>query len=1713
MPSLNDTEKKEVKEALDKSFANIRFALDCPEELKALNIDLKEATLFLEVVHGNEKGVLNKQWIPLFLQPQSKNSVDQKMHAEQAGATPKASNAAFFDTKAITDFIYRYAQKNKLAPFALPTPGATLGKKLTLCIPILGGECQLAFTPEGNVCINRVPNGLDLTIETPGSVKTGADLLCGTVYLTGKHILNTHSLIAETLVVRTDQAPVLTAQSVAQKPIRYSFRNRGHIATTKGGFTFMGEGFSHTAGTVTTKQNIVITAININLVAQTVAGQNITLHQGGGVCVVSDAVKAGEELGFYLPEGMTITEARTVPGSLRYVLLPSAKKPLLFLANQTAESGYVNIDIPTLLIIGDNEHSVTLKSSKPLQLKGERLDLHKGRLLSVEGVKLKAIIDIVLGREEAAQAAILCLGSVEMDANDIRWNQLEMMCAGDFHAKGNGNLINTSSQVHIKGNATWEMSTRHQLLIKEDIQIIPGKKSFFSRIVPPPTTVKTGAQALTKPSIVIIEGKLSIGNHELDIFASQISCSAFDGIDPKNLKDKGFTPFTTEMVRRKIGEHRIKHKFHSDDVHDVFGTFPTVVLGTPINASFSVGSNLKVSIPHLDISGILSAISIEIDGIQQGLIGQFDARLSLAPMVFKPFKDQVSLLNYFEPTSLYEISSGGETVFKSVLPVSNPMPELPRMLLRADGTLGMSPINVRRLFPREKEAQLLTKVMLGEFGRGFLNKTANTPRSMMQHLEANTIRDSPTGQKLMITQSPGMRVENAQDNNGVSVVKTDCVSKALPAAEFSISEPCIVDTLETLVFEDGHSEEVLSSIALFPKHYDNRRLRDGAGCMFALGDITFSGVPESELHIRGNIDAEGLVTYQNLGTVSRTRNTYTRYEIITHESKRKNLLGKNETTVSFQQVGITELRPGNEMVARRGVHFKNVNNIYLSGAKDQLGPEGLVVENAHSFVDAAIVRNKIGAAVSVNQKGFMGIGGSSTSVTPVLQEAIGSEIETEGPISIQSRHGQFDATQFKGIAGEEPRLDFEISELHFHELLHAVEANNRTSEALLLSELKAQAKTEKRKSRQKTTLLLISLPVSYYTGGLINSYLQSVMGVTLSSTVVNGVVVAEATATATQTATIVGVSGMGASVASAAIQGQPLAKAAVNGAVFSLLGHGIANVPVLARSSQLVKDVASGVVVGSTSAAINHSNILESVLMAGVASGVAATIVPGSEKSLSVAESVTKGMVRSGVAVALNGGSANNLVADLATAAMGAAIGQTMSDLGSQHGQQLGAGEPVHITTTSTPTSTSTISSSSSSDIRVSTVDSRRPLPTRRSGLVGSDFERELNVAHQRTTDLLFDAEMECAFNHTTRGFGRTRTEDNYFGANANLCDTQPVLLWRASSRFNRTNVSEVLQEVKPLQVVENFGRGVKDSVVETGQFIGEEIARLRLGEKTKIGSLVKATGIFLGGEAARVTLHEQTQVEQFARVVGTFVGEEAARVQLGEQTKTQTLIFRGVKKLSEMSAEELTYHLGKGVGGIFTGYGVTQGLKLGCTVANIGLDTVLVGSKAEFLNPHPKPLSLTQGGFISIGGVTLDGLKKQDFALAQVLNTAQRGIGSIQAHSVTDAMRLNADLALKQANILCAKGELTRHALSNPVKLKEGVKLENPKVIQELTKDGSKMADWAKYTTREAVALSNGQKVQVHFYQNKITGEVNKNIDYKTTPAVLPVKVYKRKE
>jgi hypothetical protein len=57
------------------------------------------------------------------------------------------------------------------------------------------------------------------------------------------------------------------------------------------------------------------------------------------------------------------------------------------------------------------------------------------------------------------------------------------------------------------------------------------------------------------------------------------------------------------------------------------------------------------------------------------------------------------------------------------------------------------------------------------------------------------------------------------------------------------------------------------------------------------------------------------------------------------------------------------------------------------------------------------------------------------------------------------------------------------------------------------------------------------------------------------------------------------------------------------------------------------------------------------------------------------------------------------------------------------------------------------------------------------------------------------------------------------------------------------------------------------------------------------------------------------------------------------------------------------------------------------------------------------------------------------------------------------------------------------------------GANLNNPAVIEELTKDGSNIADWGKYTTDTIEGVLGNY--QLHYYYNSVTGATNLNIDY----------------
>ena len=91
-----------------------------------------------------------------------------------------------------------------------------------------------------------------------------------------------------------------------------------------------------------------------------------------------------------------------------------------------------------------------------------------------------------------------------------------------------------------------------------------------------------------------------------------------------------------------------------------------------------------------------------------------------------------------------------------------------------------------------------------------------------------------------------------------------------------------------------------------------------------------------------------------------------------------------------------------------------------------------------------------------------------------------------------------------------------------------------------------------------------------------------------------------------------------------------------------------------------------------------------------------------------------------------------------------------------------------------------------------------------------------------------------------------------------------------------------------------------------------------------------------------------------------------------------------------------------------------------------------------------------------------------------------------------SNAVKLRTELALKDAGLLDAEGKLTQRAIkeSFPIDLKDGV-IRNPLVVKELTKDGSPITAWKKYYSPSAT-LPNGQKVQIHYYKNEITGKID---------------------
>ncbi|KAA8734858.1 filamentous hemagglutinin N-terminal domain-containing protein [Acinetobacter qingfengensis] len=118
---------------------------------------------------------------------------------------------------------------------------------------------------------------------------------------------------------------------------------------------------------------------------------------------------------------------------------------------------------------------------------------------------------------------------------------------------------------------------------------------------------------------------------------------------------------------------------------------------------------------------------------------------------------------------------------------------------------------------------------------------------------------------------------------------------------------------------------------------------------------------------------------------------------------------------------------------------------------------------------------------------------------------------------------------------------------------------------------------------------------------------------------------------------------------------------------------------------------------------------------------------------------------------------------------------------------------------------------------------------------------------------------------------------------------------------------------------------------------------------------------------------------------------------------------------------------------------------------------------------------------------------------------SALKDINTSKAASVNSALKLRTELSFKQAGILTNDGRLTDKAIHNSTKIDLKDPIRNPSIVSALTKDGSDITDWGKFTTN-SIKMQNGQNMQIHYYKNLKTGKIDyQTKDFKVKGVVTP--------
>jgi RHS repeat-associated protein len=127
-----------------------------------------------------------------------------------------------------------------------------------------------------------------------------------------------------------------------------------------------------------------------------------------------------------------------------------------------------------------------------------------------------------------------------------------------------------------------------------------------------------------------------------------------------------------------------------------------------------------------------------------------------------------------------------------------------------------------------------------------------------------------------------------------------------------------------------------------------------------------------------------------------------------------------------------------------------------------------------------------------------------------------------------------------------------------------------------------------------------------------------------------------------------------------------------------------------------------------------------------------------------------------------------------------------------------------------------------------------------------------------------------------------------------------------------------------------------------------------------------------------------------------------------------------------------------------------------------------------------------------SVGELVKTGTKKVKNFFDKIFSKTPKN-AAVGANNVNNAVRLKVQLALEEQGILTKGGKgLTEKAIREAREITlAGDRITNPEVVKELTKIGGPIEQWGKFSTT-TINLSTGQRIQVHFYMNKVTGQIS---------------------